>query len=223
MNSGKRIILLRHCEQPHQKKIEKIQSHVGGTNQGMIRTYLRPELINKLIGNETYELHTYTHTYKNEPTSRAYYTSQLLLHHTLYEKSDDINELVENVKKSICKNIIICWEHEELCIIMNNLIGIKPTWSYVAKKMYNELGKKFKVKDKVKIELKDVEHLKYCASDFIKQNTKTRDYYTKPDEEIEYALVWDIDYEKKEYKVYPDYMIKKCQKNKNKFKVLKYI
>jgi hypothetical protein len=221
--SNKRILLVRHGEEQHQKRIEKIQTRIGLNNQGIVRTALMPELINKLIGNEPYELHTYTHLSKDEPTSRSYYTSQLLHHSVLYDKSDDIHQLVHNIKNSQANNIIVCWEHCEMSRIMHELIDIKPDYDHNAKKIFKQLDKKFKLKDITTIRLKDVKHLKYCSNEFLKQNTDTRDYYIKPDEDVSYALVWDINYDDKTYKVYPDYIIKKCKNHKKRFKVFKYL
>jgi hypothetical protein len=223
MDISKRIILLRHSEEPKQKRIEKIQTRIGLNNQGVVRTSLMPELIHKLIGNKAYELHTYTHPFKDEPTSRSYYTSQLLQHQVLYEKSDDIHHLVDNIKNSKANIIIIFWEHCEIPKVIHELIDIKIDWDHTSKKIYKRLNKKYKLVEKKTVSLKDLKDIKYCADGFIKENIDTRDYYIKPNESIGYALVWDINYDKKEYKVYPNYLIKKCKNHNKRFKVFKYI
>jgi hypothetical protein len=220
---SKRIILCRHANEPKQKRIEHIQSKVGLNDQGAIRASLMPELINKLIGNAPYELHTYTHVYKNEPTSRAYYTSQLLANQVLYPKSDDFEQLVENIKKSTANIIVVCWEHCLISKIINLLIGKHPDWDHYTQKIGKQLGKKYKVKETQKIALKDISTIKYCADVFLKQNKGVRDYYIKPKQDVSYSLIWDVDYDKKEYTVFPDYIIKRCKKHHKRFKVMKYV
>jgi len=223
-SSGKRVIVIRHGEECRKKKIEKIQTKIGLTNQGAVRTSLMPEIIHKLVGDEPYELHTYTHMEHNEPTSRAFYTTQLLeTTPMLYEKSDDIKQLVENIKKSKAKNIIVFWEHNLVCHIMHQLIGLKPDWEDTAKKIYKKLGKKYKLMDKVMVNLADLNEIKYCSDEFLKENMEVRDYYIKPSDDISYSLVWDIDYGNKSYKVFPNYIIKKVKDDENAFKVIKYL
>ena len=219
---SKRIILARHGEQSKQKRVESIQSKIGLTDQGAVRASLMPELVNKLIGNEPYELHTYTHTYEDVPTSRAYYTSQLLANHVLYPKDDDLEQLVDNIKKSTAKNIIVCWEHSLISKIINLLIGQHPDWDHYAHKIGKQLGKKYKLKDTQNVILKKIP-IRYCADIFLKENLGSRKYYNKPKQDVSYSLVWDVDYDKKQYTVFPDYIIKKCKNSDKKLKVLKYI
>lgn len=220
---SKRIILVRHGEEPKQKKIGHIQTKIGLNNQGAIRSALMPEIVHSLIGDESYELHTYTHILNNEPTSRSFHTSQLLKNQILYDKNDDIEQLVDNVKKSASSIIIVCWEHAHLPTIMARLIGVHSNWDHISKKIYKKLDKKYKLKSKQKINLKDITTIKYCSDEFLKENTKVRDYYIEPEEDIGYALVWDITYDVKKYKVYPSYLIKKCKKHNKRFKIFKYI
>ena len=90
----KRIIILRHGEEPKQKRLKHIQSEIGLSLQGVVRASLMPELILNLLGrNESFELHTYTHTITGVPMSRSYYTAQRLFempemsNKVLYDKS----------------------------------------------------------------------------------------------------------------------------------------
>jgi hypothetical protein len=219
VSPGKRIILLRHGEEPKQKKIDKIQTEIGLNEQGAIRASLMPEIIEKLIGKEPFELHTYTHTVDDKPTARSFYTAQLIEKKVLYPKSSDIDQLIENIKKSEAKIIIVCWEHKEQINIMKKLIDVDVDWNKIADKIYKKLGKKYTLKSKQTIELKDIT-MTYCSEHYIEHNTKVRDYIIKPKDDISYGLVWDIDFDNKSYKVYPNYLIKK---KGAVYKVFKYI
>lgn len=221
----KRIIIIRHGEEPKQKKIDHIQTIIGLNNQGVIRASLMPEVIHALIGDRPYELHTYTHILNNEPTSRSYYTAQLLTPEYLYDKSDDVEHLVNNIKQSASNIIIVCWEHTKIPKIIDRLISVKPDWDKTTKKIHGQLGKDtYEIKGEQKIDLKDIT-IKYCSDsiDILYENLHARDYYIKPKEDVGYSLIWDIDYDEKRYKVYPGYIIKKCKKHNKRFKVLKYI
>lgn len=217
----KRIIILRHCEEPKQKKIAHIASEIGMTNQGAVRTFMMPKLVHKLINDDAYQLHTYTHTVDNEPTSRSFYTCQFLdkTNIVLYHKSADFHELVENIKASKAKTIIVVWEHLQIPKIIKLLIGKRINYEKTCKKIWKRMPKK----TSEKISLLNVT---YCAESMIKKNKQVRDYYISFEDDLEYSLVWDIAFDetgsmliKKSLSVYPGFLIKKGKK----WKVLNYL
>jgi hypothetical protein len=216
-----RIIILRHGEEPDIKKYKDIESSLGLSNQGAVRALTMPELVNKLLNNEQYEFYTYTHLKNKEPTCRAFYTGQLLNNPKLKcDKSSDIKQLVADVVKSKFENIVICWEHSVIPDIINELIGIKPDYDKEAEKISSKLDTVFIETEKTIIKKLQLERIKYCAEDFTKENLNSRNDFIELKDDIEYSLIWDIDLEKKTYKVYPGYLI---DKKKNHFLVKKYI
>src|SRR5438105_3207297 len=167
--SGKKVICLRHIEEPKNKKIAKIQAHIGMNNQGVVRTSLMPELVNSLTGGEIYELHTYTNPVNKIPTSRSYYTAQLLLHDqeiakkaVMYLKSDEIDKLVNNVLNSTSKIIIIIWEHVQMANIIKSLIGADIDYNKTAKEVYQNLS----LRSQSDVRLRDLSLITRCTDDF---------------------------------------------------------
>ena len=125
----KRIIILGHGEEPHpkQKKINKVQSRIGLNHQGAIRALMMPELLKTLLGEAKYELHTYTHNKNNIPTSRSFYTTQFAKNKILIcDKSNQVDLLIKNVLNSKAQNIVICWEHTQIPLMLKQLIDQQP-------------------------------------------------------------------------------------------------
>lgn len=223
MRRNKRVLLCRHGNECKQHKIEHIQTRIGLSDQGALRAFFMPEIIASLIGDEPYEVHTYTNPENGVPTSRSYYTAQLLDNIILYDQSEDIKLLVENIKKSKAKNIIVIWSHYFIELIIEQLIGLKPDWEKWAKKIYKQLDKKYTLLAEEKIELCDVKFIKYSASAYLRENRKAREYYDKPKNDISYAIMFDVDYNNKTYDIFPTYLIEKCKKYCNRYKVSKYL
>lgn len=225
----KKVFCLRHIEEPKNKKISKIQTHIGMNNQGVIRTSLIPELVQSLTQNNPYELHTYTHPAFKYPTSRSYYTAQLLLHDknisknsVLYEKSDEIDKLVANVLNSKAEIVVIIWEHVQMTHIFRGLIGVDVNYNDIANDTYLKLGKEFPLKEKKTINLKDLPLIKRSSDTFLGKNLEVCDYHIEPKDDISYGLTWIIDIHEKKYEVCPNYIIQKSKNHKNRFKVFKY-
>lgn len=223
--SGKKVICLRHIEEPKNKKISKIQTHIGMNNQGVVRTSLMPELIKSLTGGEIYELHTYTHPFNKIPTSRSYYTAQLLLHDQevakkaiLYLKSDEIDKLVNNVLNSTSRVIVIIWEHVQMTNIIKGLIGADINYNKTAKEVYQHL----ELKSQFDVRLRDLPLIKRCSDDFLARNLSVCGYYIEPEEDISYALTWTVYPDEKRYEVAPNYIIQRNKNHKKRFKVFKY-
>jgi hypothetical protein len=224
MSKKSRIILLRHGEEPnfdHDHKLKKHDSEIGLTHQGAIRSHFLPTLVQKILGKKKYELHTYTHLKNDEPISRSYYTVQNLMlssqckNVVLYNKSDNIYELVENVMSSskVNKNIIICWEHSQIPVIISKLLDLetKPNYNKCIK-YANKLPKK-KIVEKNKISTSDIEYVQRCAKYIEKENDEIKGESVSVKGDMSYALVWDINMTKKEYCVYPGFTIKPKKKD----------
>jgi len=225
-----RIIFLRHGEEPDFVKIsEKIKNRlkhedsiIGLTLQGAVRAYCMPTLIKKILGeSKNFQLHTYTnynHKEANgkkcpEPVSRSYYTSQLLRsspnckNTVLYNKSEDVYELVENIKTNakIYDNIIICWEHGQIPLIIQKLLDLKkePSYNKIVKKFFKN---KYEIK-KETIKTSDLSKIQRSANAMKKDNNKTKNELAKIKDDMYYAPVWDVKYNnednKGEFNVYP--------------------
>ena len=136
---------------------------------------------------------TYTHTYNNEPTARSYYTAQLLNPTKLFRKSEQIHDVVQHIKDSNYDLIIVVWEHLEIPKMIHGLIGIQPDWEQHAKKVYKQLGKKYKQKNKHTLKVKNI-IVKYCCNDLTKENEKVRGECSSPLKDVSFSLVWDINY-----------------------------
>jgi hypothetical protein len=216
----KRIIILRHGEEPINKKINHISSKIGLNSQGAVRALLMPEIINKLVDNDEYELHTYTHTFNDKPTSRSFFTTLLLQNKILYDKSSDIDQLVNNIKASKSNTIIICWEHLQIPIIIHKLIGISPDYNKISKTIYNNLSKNIKMIEEQKITYGDINNVSVCSHDYLEQNMRYCGNNIKKKRNVKYSLVWDLNLNNNSYNVYPSYIIKKCD---GYFIVSKYI
>jgi hypothetical protein len=199
----KRVIILRHGEEPNTKSYD--ETTIGLNDQGAVRALMMPELVQKLLGTN-YECHTYTHTIISQPTSRSYYTCQLLNNKVLvYNKSDDIDTLTDNIKKSENNTIIVCWEHKQIPNIIDNLIGKQQIdYNSVVSKIQLNLDKYNLIKTSY-ININDLAKIEYCADDFLKDNKKVRTNYIEDD--MEFSLVWDINMDTNTYTTYPGYVI----------------
>lgn len=233
----KRVIILRHGEEPKSKKYD--QSTIGLNDQGAARTLLMPEIVEKILKAD-YECHTYTHNVKGTPTSRSYYTCQLLKNKvTVYDDSDEIDKLVNNIKKSANNNIVIVWKHKLIPDIINKLTandkksnGLKKIINKLKKKEkkidYDEIAsninknlKNYDLLGTKKINVNELTQIKYCSDNVLQNNQKVRKEYIKNDDDIEYSLVWDINLESKTYKVYPGYLV--LHENDNSYLVKQYV
>jgi len=98
-----------------------------------------------------------------------------------------------------------------------------PDWDRKAKRIYKQLGKKFRLQSTRKINLKTVRQtIQYCSPEFEKRNKRVRDYTIKPKQGTSYSLVWRVDVAAKCYKVFQGYIIRKTKK-RGGYKVDKYI
>ncbi len=225
---SKRIIFLRHGEQPtlkdtefdkdEIKKLEHEDSSIGLTLQGSIRAYMMPKLINKLFGKKAkYQIHTYTNCKDDEPVARAYYTTQLLRQDQrcssviLYNKSENIYELVENLKNSKSKNIIVCWEHGRIPKILKQLLALKeePDYGKITKG-FNKKSYKLSTK---KVTTDKLAIIQRCAPKLLNDNILTQDELITDEKELEYAPIWDVNLLKNKYSVYPGLTINKSAGN----------
>lgn len=215
----KRVIILRHGEEPNTKKYD--ETTIGLNNQGAVRTLLMPELVQKILGTD-YECHTYTNTIKGQPTSRSYYTSQLLNNKiSVYNKSSDINTLINNVKKSTNNNIIICWKHDKIPDIIDKLIGKqKINYKNVISDIQKNLNN-YKLIGTKKINTNDLIQIKYCSDNFTENNKNVRTNFISNNDDLGYSLVWDININTKTYTVYPGYLV--LHDNDNSFLIEQYV
>ena len=160
--------------------------------------------------------------YKNEPTSRSYFTSQLLKNRNLsINKSDEVDQLVEDLKKETANNIICIWEHSVIPKIIHKLIGVSaPDYDHTVSNISKQLGKEIPLKSTQAINEDDIKNIQLCAKDFKKDNEKVNDHITTLKDDVAYSLVWDINFTKKSYTVYSGYLI---ESNKTNWQVLKYL
>lgn len=203
---NKRIILIRHGEQATtlNRNIKEEDSEIGLTIQGAIRAYYLPHLIDILLDNK-YELHTYTHDKGIGPVSRSYYTVLPLMstekcqHVILYKKSDDINELVANIKSSISKFIVVCWEHLQIPNIVKKLLNLNkeetPNYNKICKRLkYKFKNNKIEEMERIKIKpkiFKKIKKITRCNYHLTNDNNKIKNEFIKND--IPYSLIWDIE------------------------------
>lgn len=220
-----KIFLVRHGEQPildgqesDGSNLENEASELGLTLQGSVRTWCMPKLVNRLIGHkEKYQIHTYANYKNNSPVSRAYYTTQILRQKKrcqgiiLYDKSQNIYELVENIlnQSQYVDNIIVCWEHETIPKIIQRLIGLSQPPNY--RTIVDTFEPVLISQDK--IQLSDIKKIQRCSPDFQFQNKLHKYDITKGIHELAYAPVWKVNLTKKSYKVFPGFTI---QPDKNK-------
>lgn len=233
MTNKSKILFFRHGEEPtfkehiaehgsehdELKELEHEDSIIGLTLQGAVRTYFMPKIVKKLIGNNNFQLHTYTNyghkkgnNVLNEPVSRSYYTSQLLRSSKkcddiiLYNKSDNVFELVENLLNASKKYpyIIVCWEHATIPIIIQHLLKLDHAPNY------NEITKKFmhdKIKYKKTISKKKIESIKRSANGVENDNDKIKNEIIDIDKDMYYAPIWEIKInhkkQKNKYNVFP--------------------
>lgn len=214
MGKKARIILVRHGEEPtfhNHHDLKDKGSEIGLTQQGAVRAICLPKLIEKIIGKKKFQLHTYTHLDHNEPTSRSYYTVQNLISSkrcknlVLYNKSYDIYELTNNIKSAskIYKNIVICWEHKQIPIIVQNLLKLNETPDYDT--YVDKFNNKSNLKEKQIV--KNVDNIKLCAKFISSDNHKVKTENINDKDDMSYALVWDINFSSKKFKVYPGFTI----------------
>jgi hypothetical protein len=221
-------LIFRHCEEPKQKRITDIASKIGMTDQGAVRTSIMPKLVSDLIGNEPYELHTYTHTINDEPTSRSYYTTQLLkpASRILYDKSDDLKKLIANVQRSEAPIIVIVWEHLKIPEMIHHLLRTKklPNYEKTTKQIWKKLGgKQYPLVQKYQKSLPTTaDPIEYCSPEFTAENTDVRNYYIKAPDNIAYSIVWDLDLRTGVYKVHPGVLIKRVKDSPGLYQILKY-
>jgi len=203
--TSKRIIIMRHGEKPDKAEFTDDENYIGLTNQGAIRAFMMPTIVKNIIGSNPYSFYTYTHIINTEPTARSYYTGQLLSNrNTACDTSDEIDKLVQLVTADPSEIIIICWIHTRISDIINALIGISIDFDTICSNIYNNLPDE---KTTVKIKLDQISAIQYCANNFLSDNLQGRDYDIKKKKDIEYALVFDIDYINKSYQVYPNIII----------------
>lgn len=211
-NIIKRIIILRHGEQATKlnKNIKKEDSEIGLTNQGVIRAYYTPYLIDKLL-HDIYEVHSYTHDKGIGPVCRSYYTALPLMSHEkseqfiLYKRSSDIDKLIENIKNSKSKNIVIIWEHLQIPLILQGLLNLEkdkvPNYKEICKNIKKSLKNSkcqdckdtLSIKETIKIKPKinkKIKNITRCNYHFQQDNNKVCDEFIKND--IPYSLVWDV-------------------------------
>ena len=213
-----KIILVRHGEEPKNKKYLNILSHIGLTYQGATRAYLMPRLIEQVVKNNKYEVHTYTHSENDIPTSRSYYTVGLLnAKRVFYKKSDNINELVKNIKNSKSKYIVVCWEHGEFKNIITKLIGKKINYNDVVEDLKkansNNMGKTFDV------ELRDLRYISRCSVEYSFQNEECK--FDTEEDDMMFAPVWLLNLDKKKLKVFAGFK-SNFNDTKDKFNIIDY-
>lgn len=217
-----RIIIVRHGEEPTSKSVKDIQSEIGLTLQGAVRAYLMPNLIKKLFGDKPFELHTYSHNKHGKPTSRSYYTSQLLHlsnNTVIYDKSDEIDELVKGINNSKADNIVVCWEHSKIPVIINGLINTQPDYNECVQNIASKLNEK-KVSNYT-VQTDQLNHIQRCDPTVQSQNETVKYNHIDIKKDLEYALVWDVEYKgkhKSHYDVYPNYLITPNNDTKDEIK-----
>lgn len=196
----KRIFIIRHGE-----KADSTESDLGLTNQGVARAFLIPNLINSLIYTADYSFYVYANIKDGQPTSRSYYTAQLVTNKNYTcDKKTDIDQLVQLVVNDPTPNIFICWEHSVIPTIIERLIGVTVDYKALSKQLHKQLTSDVM---KIKIKTSDIDNLQYCASDYLADNLKTRDYVVDPKRDVGYSLVFDIDYNSRKLEVYPGIII----------------
>ncbi|AYV77785.1 MAG: hypothetical protein Edafosvirus1_116 [Edafosvirus sp.] len=201
-----KIVTVRHFEEESNKEYKDISSHIGGTIQGAVRASLMPQLVHKLFGDEEYELHTYTNDVNNVPTSRSYYTVQLLkpAEKKLYSKSSNVDDLIKAVKETKYKNVLICWEHGEFPDIIKGLCGVKTNYDDTV----NDLKKKNK-KNRIyptktfKVATKDVLNIVRSAPEYVVQNDATK--MDLVDDSFAYSPIWQFTLNVKSVSVFAGY------------------
>lgn len=186
----KRIIILRHGEKPDRHEYKDIESHLGLVNQGAVRAFLMPKLIKKLIGDEKYNFYTYTDSVSNIPTCRAFYTGQLLENRNdNFNKSSQTGELVNAISNDPSNTIIVCWEHDVIPDIIKQLINQDIDFKTVCKQVQKNKGEK---RSEVTVSLDQLDGIKYCSDDYLKENKKARNYVIDKNDDVAYSLVFDI-------------------------------
>ena len=133
--------------------------------------------------------------------------------------------MVNNIQQSKATNIIVVWEHLKIPLIIQKLIDVEPNYVKISRKIFANLGDKFKVKSKQRVDPQSVTGIKYCAPEFFKENEQVRHYYIGAKANIKCSLAWEIDLDRKSFKVYPTYIIKRVKKIKKgqEYNVIKYL
>ena len=186
----KRILVFRHGEEPDDKKYKDIHSKIGLSKQGGIRALMMPDILNSIFNGDNYEVHTYS----NDNLSRSFLTCQLFDNIVLYDKSDDIDELVKGVKKSGSNNIIICWNHSYIPDIIHELIGVdKPDYDDIVKKIWFSLNNlEIKPLKEVYIDDSSLIDIKLANKKYQRKNINVNDHLVHGIDELKYSIFWDL-------------------------------
>src|SRR2546422_10707976 len=74
--TNKRIVIIRHAEEPTDSIEKKLHPIIGLTLQGALRAYLMPEFTSQIFNGEEFEVHTYVDDdpETGQPRCRAFYT-----------------------------------------------------------------------------------------------------------------------------------------------------
>lgn len=206
-----RILLMRHCEEPNVKD----NAEMGMTDQGAVRTINMPILINQLKTDDEKMIIVYTAGHN----SRSYLTAQCLQHTIVsFKSSNDINKLVDTIKKDRADLAIVIWEHNYFPLIVfaltERLIDFKA-----------ELKTIKKAKQLKPLREYTVSHIHpeivYCHDDFIKDNLAHRNDIIKRKHDFAYSIIFDFVVGENTVISYPGLVVK--SRNNNRFLIQWYV
>jgi len=199
-----KVILCRHAEEPQNPQFKSIQTAIGMSYQGAVRTYLLPQLIEKLFNGNEYEVHTYTNSKNNIPVSRSYYTVQLLKGtRKFYNTSNDIDKLINGIKKSKSNNILVCWKHSHFETIIKKLTKININLKNIIKDLtkINTNNQQ----NTLQISTSEILNITRCSPEYKTENELCKYDITKND--IKFSPIFILDTDKNTLHVSASYTL----------------